>query len=268
MTAGMDKRASVVRQGGGLRVLVAEDNEVSRALAVRLLAHRGHETVAVGTGREAVAAWENGVFDLILMDLQMPQMDGIAATVAIREREKTTATYTPIIALTASKASTDEARCREAGMDAFLSKPVRVDAFFGVIADVLERGHASAAYVTPAAYADGEVLDVSAALEAVDGEREILDGMIAIFMRQTPRIVEDIDAAIAAGDASALENAAHKLKGSVAMFGARASREAAQQLEDLAAAGDLSAAPAARAVLGAEIDRLRAALQDIAEAGQ
>src|SRR4051812_23013883 len=121
------------RDGRCLRVLVAEDNEVSRALAVGLLTKRGHDAVVVGTGREAVDAWERGGFDLILMDLQMPQMDGFEATAAIRAAERGSARHTPIIALTANLASTDEARCREAGMDAFLSKPVRVDAFYETI---------------------------------------------------------------------------------------------------------------------------------------
>ena len=260
MAAGSGNGAGWVGEGRSLRVLVAEDNEVNRALAVRLLAKRGHEAVVVATGLEAVAAWEHDRFDLILMDLQMPQMDGIAATAAIRDREKVRATYTPIIALTSNAASTDEARCLAAGMDAFISKPVRIAAFYETIAAVLDSG--ASTYTEGAVLPEiPEVFDLEVALEAVDGERELLDGMIAIFMRQTPRVMQDIDAAIAGGDAGALETAAHKLKGSIAMFGARAAREAAQRLEDLAEARELSAAPAAREALGAEVQRLSTALE-------
>jgi two-component system sensor histidine kinase/response regulator len=264
MTPASSNGAETPGAGRALRVLVAEDNEVSRAIAVRLLTRRGHHAVVVGTGREAVDACAEGGFDLILMDLQMPQMDGFAATAAIRDSEKGTARYIPIIALTANAASTDEARCRAAGMDAFISKPVRVDAFFEVIASVLHSGAAACAQLVAVASADSEVFDLAAALEAVDGERELLAGMIAIFMQQTPRIMQDIDDAIGAANAAALELAAHKLKGSVAMFGARAARVAAQCVEDLASAGNLTIVAPARQVLGAEIERLTAALRGVA----
>ena len=256
--------ASVPGPRRSLRVLVAEDNEVNGALAVRLLNKRGHDAVVVGTGRDAVEAWEGGGFDLILMDLQMPQMDGFAATAAIRGREKGTTRYTPIIALTANTASADEARCREAGMDAFISKPVRVDAFYAVIASVLARTGTISPQRLASDSETPEVFELSSALETVDGERDLLLGMIAIFMSQTPRVVQDLDAAIAAGDACAVEAAAHKLKGSVAMFGARRAREAAQHLEDLASAGELAPVGRARRTLGEEIDRLRGALEAVA----
>ena len=261
MTDGSDE-AGTAGERRGLRVLVAEDNEVNQALAVRLLARQGHEAVVVGTGLDAVAAWEKGRFDLILMDLQMPQMDGLAATAAIRDRERVRATHTPIIALTANAASADEARCRAAGMDAFISKPVLIAAFYKTIAAVLD-GNVSAYLEETALQQVPEVFDLKVALDAVDGERELLSGMVAIYLRQTPRVMQDIDAAIAAADAVALEIAAHKLKGSVAMFGARAAREAAQHLEDLAEARDLSGVRDARIALGAEIERLTAALDAV-----
>jgi two-component system, sensor histidine kinase and response regulator len=267
MASGTGEGAGTAGESRSLRVLVAEDNEVNRALAVRLLAKRGHEAVVVGTGSEAVNAWEQGRFDLILMDLQMPQMDGIAAATAIRDREKARATYTPIIALTANAARADEVRCRAAGMDAFMSKPVRIAAFYHTITAVLDGG--ASTYAEEEALTDvPEVFDLESALRTVDGERELLDGMIAIFMRQTPRVMQDIDAAIAGAEVSTLEIAAHKLKGSVAMFGARAAREAAQRLEDLAESRDLSMVPPAREALGVEIERLTAALDAVRTEGE
>lgn len=265
MTSGGSDRDGASGASRGLRVLVAEDNDVSRALAVRLLTKRGHDAVSVTTGRDAVDAWAAGGFDLILMDLQMPLMDGYAATAAIRERERGGARRTPIIALTASSGSAEEERCRAVGMDAFLSKPVRIDAFYEVIANVLDRKEQATPASAAPAQEDAGQFDIARALEAVDGERELLKGMIAIFMRQTPRVMQDIDQAIAAGDASALEIAAHKLKGSVAMFGAHAAREWAQKLEDIANAGELRDAAAARARLGEHIEKLRIALEAAAE---
>ena len=198
MASGEHKRASGAPERRALRVLVVEDNEANQVLAAGLLKRCGHDAVVVRTGSSAVAAWEHGGFDLILMDLQMPEMDGFEATRAIRRKETGTGARTPIVALTANAASTDEARCRAAGMDAFMSKPVSFDA----LCEILAR-------------------------------------------------------------ASALEIAAHKLKGSVAMFGAQAARGAAQRLEDLAEVGDFTSAGDARRDLGTEIARLQAALEAV-----
>jgi CheY-like chemotaxis protein len=117
-----------------LHVLVAEDNPVNQRLAVRLLEKQGHTTVVVGDGRLAVEAFEREGFDLVLMDVQMPELDGFAATVAIRARERTTGGHTPIVAMTAHAMKGDEERCLAAGMDGYLSKPVKVETLLGEIA--------------------------------------------------------------------------------------------------------------------------------------
>jgi CheY-like chemotaxis protein len=108
-----------------LRVLVAEDNAVNQRLATRLLEKRGHRVTVTANGREAVEAQANQTFDLILMDVQMPEMDGFEATAAIREREKHNGTHIPIVALTAHAMKGDRERCLIAGMDGYLSKPIR-----------------------------------------------------------------------------------------------------------------------------------------------
>jgi two-component system sensor histidine kinase/response regulator len=120
-----------------LRMLVVEDNPVNQLLALRLLHKQGHSTVAATSGREALAALEKETFDLVLMDVQMPDMDGLEATRAIREKEQNTGKHVPIIALTAHAMRGDKERCLEAGMDAYISKPVNVSELFTAIEKVM-----------------------------------------------------------------------------------------------------------------------------------
>ena len=110
-----------------LRVLVAEDNPVNQLLATRLLEKRGHRVVMTANGREALAALEKEGFDLVLMDVQMPEMDGLEATTVLREREKRKGDgiHQPVIALTAHAMKGDQERCQVAGMDSYLAKPIR-----------------------------------------------------------------------------------------------------------------------------------------------
>jgi len=117
-------RHSLRSAESGLRILVAEDNLINQKLAERLIAKQGHSVVVVGTGRAALEATEKQAFDMILMDVQMPEMDGFEATTAIRENERTTGEHLPIIAMTAHAMTGDRERCLAAGMDGYLSKPI------------------------------------------------------------------------------------------------------------------------------------------------
>jgi CheY-like chemotaxis protein len=108
-----------------LSVLLAEDNLVNQRLVVRLLEKRGHRVVVAGTGLEALQAMEKGSFDLVLMDVQMPEMDGLEATAVIREREKGSGLHQPVVALTAHAMKGDREKCMAGGMDGYLSKPIR-----------------------------------------------------------------------------------------------------------------------------------------------
>jgi CheY-like chemotaxis protein len=124
---------------GRLSILLAEDNRVNQTLAVRLLEKRGHEVTAVENGRAALQSLEKQVPDLILMDVQMPELDGFQTTAAIRESERESMKHIPIIALTAHAMSGDEERCRAAGMDGYVSKPLHAEALFTVIEEVLSK---------------------------------------------------------------------------------------------------------------------------------
>jgi CheY-like chemotaxis protein len=118
---------------GRLKILLAEDNPVNRKLAVTMLKKRGYRVLPVENGREAVAAWEKEPCDLIVMDIQMPEMDGLEATRTIREKEKGTGRHIPIIALTAHALKEDRGKCLAAGMDDYLSKPVKAERLFMII---------------------------------------------------------------------------------------------------------------------------------------
>jgi CheY-like chemotaxis protein len=119
------------------RILLAEDNAVNQLLAVRVLERRGYIVSVVGTGRQALAALAKEEFDLVLMDVQMPEMDGLETTAVIRERERSTNHHVPIIAMTAHALRGDEERCLSAGMDAYISKPIRTNELFATIEKVL-----------------------------------------------------------------------------------------------------------------------------------
>jgi CheY-like chemotaxis protein len=134
------------------RVLLAEDNALNQTLAVRLLEKRGYSVTVAGDGRAAVEAFEKGQFDVVLMDIQMPGMDGFEATAAIRAKEKLTGGHVPIIAMTAHALKGDQERCLSAGMDGYVSKPIRTSELFSTIENLLANKDA-----TPA----NELADVS-----------------------------------------------------------------------------------------------------------
>ncbi|HWO32145.1 MAG TPA: response regulator, partial [Candidatus Acidoferrum sp.] len=130
-------RRTVPENGLRARILLAEDNAVNQTLAVRLLEKRGYSVMVAGDGRSAVEAYEKHQFDVVLMDIQMPGMDGFEATAAIREKEKLTGGHVPIIAMTAHALKGDQERCLSAGMDGYVSKPIRTSEFFAAIEDLL-----------------------------------------------------------------------------------------------------------------------------------
>jgi two-component system, sensor histidine kinase and response regulator len=132
--AALATRHSLRETNNRLRILLAEDNAVNRLLAVRLLEKRGHAVTVAGNGKEALAALEKQPFDLVLMDVQMPEMDAFEATAAIRDKEKHSGSHLPVIAMTAHAMVGDRERCLAAGMDDYITKPIRPDDLTAVLA--------------------------------------------------------------------------------------------------------------------------------------
>jgi CheY-like chemotaxis protein len=243
-------------------VLVAEDNAVNQQVAVGMLERAGHEATVAANGREVLARLEKEAFDVVLMDVQMPELDGLETTAAIRDRERATGGHLPIVALTAHAMKGDAERCLAAGMDAYLAKPLQPRELASTIARVLGTPPPApgAAEAGPAAAHAGAV-DLPRLLERVGGDRKALADLVRIFRADWPKQVARLREAVRAGDAQALRAAAHALKGAVSNFAAPGATEAAFRLQRMGEAGQLAGAEAALEGLKGEIAALVASLE-------
>jgi len=236
-----------------VRILLAEDNPMNQTLVVGLLGNAGHNVVVAGNGKEALATLAKAgpeAFDLVLMDVQMPEMDGFEATAVIRKKEMGTGIHLPIIAMTAHAMKGDRERCLAAGMDDYLSKPIRGEELI----DAIERH----SYESPAPGKEKPArqqpgLDKAAALARLKGDEKLLAELAGMFIRKSPKLLSAVQQAIARDDAQGLEHAAHALKGSVSIFAIPTAVKAAQTLETMGHEGNLAAADTAYAVLQEEI---------------
>jgi PAS domain S-box-containing protein len=257
------KRPSMTRERAlgarrPLRILVAEDNPVNQQLALHLLERRGHSAIVAENGREALAAIEKNTFDLVLMDVQMPEMGGLEATRAIREKEKSTGKHLPIVAMTAHAMQGDRERCLEAGMDGYLAKPLDPKIFLQVVEGT------ALPETEPSALKSEQTVDNSTLLARFGGDRRLVFKLVNAFRKDCPRMIARIGSAIRARDAAALADAAHALKGSVGNFGASAAFETAREVEKLAREGKLDGARELSGTLEERIAAFLLALQAIA----
>jgi two-component system, sensor histidine kinase and response regulator len=268
MPLSADARAEPAGEEGSqqrrqLRVLLAEDNLVNQKLAVRLLERRGHQVTVANNGREALELLKQQPFDCILMDVQMPEMDGYEATTAIRREEITTGKHIPIIAMTAYAMKGDRERCLAVGMDRYISKPVRAKELFESIEGIPTASSESITAAPAARPADG-VLDEAEALRRVGEDRQLLGELAEVFLNESPRLLESIRTAIAGQDAAKVRIFAHSLKGAIDNFAAQAAYKAALRLEMLGRDGNLAEAKQACAGLEKEMDRLLPAVAGLA----
>lgn len=255
-----------------LRVLVTEDTEINRELIGELLTKRGHSVSAVSDGLEALATFEREPFDVILMDQEMPNMNGLDATRAIRKLETSSGRHVRIIGLTGNATSEDERRCLNAGMDAFLSKPVRMEKLYEAVESNLQtssefdRTQSAPLPLDPATTKETVAEDESVAAHlhrATGGNQKLQRTLVKSFLQDAPKTLSLIRRAIAKKDALKLASAAHALKGSISIFGAAKAVAVARELEAMGRSGHLfDAGPQFRA-LESEFQRLKPELQAI-----
>ncbi|HYA96743.1 MAG TPA: response regulator, partial [Methylomirabilota bacterium] len=253
-------RAPAANEGAPhMRILLAEDNAVNRLVATRLLQKGGYQVVVAENGREAVDLAERGGIQLVLMDVQMPEMDGFEATQAIRGRERATGAHLPIVAMTAHAMKGDRERCLAAGMDDYLTKPIRSAELFELLRHYAKKASPPLqAEKEQASMAEPQVWNLAGALERVGGDRDLLGELIAIFEVESPKLLAMIHAAIERGDAAALELNAHGLKGAAGNFSAGPAADRARELEIMGRNRNLEGAVEKLGLLEVEIKRLLA----------
>jgi two-component system sensor histidine kinase/response regulator len=246
-----------------LRVLVVEDNPVNQQLALHLLERRGHSAMVAENGREALSAIEKYKFDLVLMDVQMPEMGGLEATQAIREREKFMGGHLPVVAMTAHAMQGDRERCFEAGMDGYLAKPLDPKVFLQTVEhSALPEDKSEAERGVPDS---GRAVEESALLARFSGDRKLVLTLATAFRKDCPVMMARIRTAIRVRDAAALADAVHALKGSIGNFGSSDAFESAREVEKLAREGKLGGARELCSTLEKQIAAFLPALQAIAQ---
>ena len=261
-------RHSLRESQNRLRVLLAEDNAVNQLVALRLLERFGHTVTVAANGKKALEAWEKGGFDAILMDVQMPEMNGWETTQAIREKERSTGGRIPIIAMTAHAMKGDDERCFAAGMDDYLTKPIRTEELMTVLEKVGARKAArevrlDRATVRRVVNQEAEAVDLAAALERLGGDRGLYDELVGVFKNECPSMTSEMRRAIDDQDGKTLARSAHTLRGSSSNLGAVAVADAALELEKLARAEKLEGAGEQFKVLESEIERLLSELETL-----
>jgi PAS domain S-box-containing protein len=233
-------------------VLVVEDDDVHRELLASLLAARGHGVVTATNGREALQelAWTK--VDVALMDLQMPGLDGFQAAQTIRSWERMAGGRLPIVGMSASALADEEGRCRDAGMDRFVSKPIAREALFHAVEELA--AGSTFGGVPP------ELAGRPGFLAGLGDDVELARKLVDIFIQQSPSLMDAIRAAIDAEDAAALRRAAHALKGTIGNFPAGPARGVAARMEGIGFDADFAAARETLPLLEQEVERLKTLL--------
>jgi len=262
---------SSVKATRNARILLAEDNEVNQIVASEILAKAGFQCDIVGDGKQAVEAIAQREYDLVLMDCQMPEMDGFQAATAIRQRDAAMARegkpvrWVPVVALTANALKGDRELCLAAGMDEYLCKPLDPRQLISTLNRLLNKegtppGEASIASEAPASQQDPP-FDLDSLLSRCMGDVEFRDRLLTKFPEQAELGMRRITDAVRANDAAQLARAAHGLKGTAANLSAASVQRVAAELEALGHAGTLDQVDRLVAELQSQVDRCIAALQ-------
>jgi len=252
-----------------LRILLAEDNRVNQTVATRILEKMGHSLVVANNGNDALSLLAKQSFDLVLMDIQMPEMDGLTATHEIREREKRTLSRVPIIAMTAHAMKGDRERCLEAGMDGYVSKPIDKKELEWAIAGAVPQ--IDVVIIEPSAKPEEEntvansllAWDFANSLEGLGGDEQLLREVIGIFLEEIPKHLASLRQAIADGNAEALFRTAHSFKGELGYLGISELSRKAGELEEMGRKSDLEHAAGVFAVFEKEISGIAASMRNV-----
>jgi PAS domain S-box-containing protein len=253
-----------------LRIMVADDNHINQKVIASLLNKMGHRADLVSNGKEAVEAFKLVPYDLILMDVQMPELDGFEACRQIRALEQTKGGHTPIVAITAHARKDDRDQCLSAGMDDYVSKPIKPADLKGAIWRRMVGGKNTAAMPALPAEASiqADVFNISEALALVGGNRELLYEIARVFLDQYPQMLEDTRQSLARSDYRSLSAAAHKLASSVGQLGGQRSFVAAKNLERVSDEADPPNASKALTELESELQLLSSAISSATYLGQ
>lgn len=250
-------RPNSPRVGVELPILVAEDNLVNQKVTAGLLQQLGYRAEIVDNGAAVLDALLRRRYAAVLMDCQMPGIDGFEATAEVRRREAESGAHVPIIAMTANAGPGDRRRCLAAGMDGYLAKPLRLRELEEALGRHAVGESAEMEAASPA-------LDREAMLARLGGDEDLLLQVAAMFLKSYPEMLENVRDAVVRRDGLALEQAAHTLKGSVTNFGAAVATGAADALEEKGRRADLSDADGILAALETELIRLRVELEELA----
>ncbi|HEY7819291.1 MAG TPA: response regulator, partial [Vicinamibacteria bacterium] len=251
------------RRHGGFHVLLAEDNPVNRELVRHFLAKAGHQVEMAKSGREALERLENrSPYDLVLMDVRMPDMSGIEAAETVREKERDTGAHIPIIALTAYAMREDRERCFRAGMDDYVSKPVRAEELLATIEKVASRFSLEPRLQAPAG-SPAPIVDEESLMAGVRGDEKLLLELIDLFTEDASTMLQHMKQAIEREDSQELASSAHAFIGSLGNFASRRALGKAKEIERRAREWDLDAAASLFPDLVEETDLLLDALGEI-----
>ena len=249
----------ILNTGNGMRILLAEDNLVNRQLAKRLLEKRGYMVVIAKNGIEALAAVEREEIDMVLMDVQMPEMDGLEAIRVIRSNEEISKRHLPIISLTAHVMKGDREKCIEAGADDYIPKPIHAPMLFAAIERLRTPRRQNEPRATAPAISNS--LNTAELLERVQGDRELLAEIVQLFESELPATLQGLRESIAREDTAEIARTAHTLKGAVGNFGRRGAYRAVEEMEQFAKESNLTRTAQTFAVVEGELERLLAALE-------
>jgi two-component system, sensor histidine kinase and response regulator len=245
-----------------LQILLAEDNQVNQKLATRLLEKRGHHVVIASNGKEALLALEKKCFDLVLMDVQMPEMDGLEATRLLREKEENSGQHQAVVAMTALVMKGDRERCMAAGMDGYLSKPIRQQELDDVLDTylALDRPNLSLSKFDDSPKAS---VCVEELFERIDGDRGFLSELLVLFLGDYPAQIQSAREAIANNDTADLQRVGHALKGALGNLAAPIASGIAGELESMGRSGNILLARTRLDELEEELKRVIETLEDL-----